>query len=62
MKYEEIRDSIKGSGRKIFWFDSKGNELVVDTSKSSSRKKLLKSKNYSFIEDNGFIIVNYKLI
>jgi len=44
MKYEEIRDSIKESGRKIFWFDSKGNELVVDSSKSSSRKKLLKSK------------------
>jgi hypothetical protein len=34
MKYEEIRDSIKESGRKIFWFDSKGNELFVDSSKS----------------------------
>ena len=44
MKYEEIRDSIKESGRKIFWFDSKGKELVVDSSKSNSRKKILKTK------------------
>ena len=44
MKYEQIRDSIKESGRRIFWFDSKGKLLVIDSSKSSSRKKLLKTK------------------
>jgi hypothetical protein len=44
MKYEQIRDSIKESGRRIFWYDSKGKLLVVDSSKSSSRKKLLKTK------------------
>ena len=44
MKYEEIRDSIKDSGRRIFWYDSKGNLLVVDSSKSKSRNKLLKTK------------------
>jgi hypothetical protein len=44
MKYEEIIDSIKESGRRIFWYDSKGNELVVDSSKSNSRKKIFKTK------------------
>jgi hypothetical protein len=44
MKYEQIRDSIKESSRRIFWYDSKGKLLVVDSSKSSSRKKLLKTK------------------
>jgi hypothetical protein len=44
MSYEEIRDSIKESGRRIFWYDSKGKLLVVDSSKKESRKKLLKTK------------------
>jgi hypothetical protein len=42
--YEEIRQSIKDSGRLIFWYDAKGKLLVVDSSKSASRKKLLKTK------------------
>jgi hypothetical protein len=42
--YEEMRDAIKQSGRLIFWYDSKGNLLVVDSSKKSSRIKLLKTK------------------
>jgi hypothetical protein len=44
VKYETIRDSIRESNRLIFWYDSKGKLLVVDSSKSSSRKKLLKTK------------------
>lgn len=44
MNYEEIRDSIKKSGRRIFWYDSKGKLLIVDSSKSNSKKKLLKIK------------------
>jgi hypothetical protein len=43
--YEKIRDSLKQSGKLIYWYDSKGNLLVTDDSKSSSRKKLLKT-NY----------------
>jgi hypothetical protein len=44
MKYEQIRDSIKQSGRTIFWYDSNGKLLVVDSSKNKSRKKLLQTK------------------
>lgn len=44
MKYEQIRDSIKDSKRRIFWYDSKGKLLIVDSSKSASRIKLLKTK------------------
>ncbi len=42
--YEEIKQSIKDSKRLIFWYDSKGKLLIVDSSKSASRKKLLKTK------------------
>ncbi len=43
--YEKIKQSIKDSGRLIYWYDAKGKLLVVDSSKSASRKKLLKT-NY----------------
>lgn len=43
-KYDKIRDSLKESGKLIYWYDSAGNLLVTDSSKSSSRKKLLKTK------------------
>ncbi len=43
-RYEKIRQSIKDSGRLIYWYDAKGKLLVVDSSKSASRKKLLKTK------------------
>ncbi len=43
-KYDKIRDGLKESGKLIYWYDSKGNLLVTDSSKSSSRKKLLKTK------------------
>lgn len=43
-KYDKIRDSIKESGKLIYWYDSNGKLLVTDSSKSSSRKKLLKTK------------------
>jgi hypothetical protein len=42
--YEEIRDSIRNSGKLIYWYDSNGNLLIVDSSKKSSRNKLLKTK------------------
>jgi hypothetical protein len=42
-KYEKIRDSLKESGKLIYWYDSKGKLLVTDSSKKESRKKLLKT-------------------
>ncbi len=42
--YDKIRDSLKESGKLIYWYDSEGKLLVTDNSKSSSRKKLLKTK------------------
>ena len=43
-KYDKIRDTIKESGKLIYWYDSNGKLLVTDSSKSASRKKLLKTK------------------
>jgi hypothetical protein len=43
-KYDNIKNSIKESGKLIYWYDANGQLLVVDSSKSSSRKKLLKTK------------------
>jgi hypothetical protein len=43
--YEKIKQSIKDSGRLIYWYDAKGTLLVVDSSKSASRKKLIET-NY----------------
>lgn len=42
----QIRDDLKGAGKLIYLYNSKGKLLVTDSSKSSSRKKLLKT-NYS---------------
>jgi adenylate kinase len=42
----QIRHELKGSGKLIYLYNSNGKLLVTDSSKSSSRKKLLKS-NYS---------------
>ncbi len=40
----QIRDELKGAGKLIYLYDNKGKLLLTDTSKSSSRKKLLKTK------------------
>lgn len=42
--YEDIKNSIKESGKLIYWYTEDGKLLVVDSSKKASRKKLLKTK------------------
>jgi hypothetical protein len=42
--YEDIKNSIKESGKLIYWYTEDGRLLVVDSSKKASRKKLLKTK------------------
>jgi hypothetical protein len=44
--YEKIKKYLRDSERLIYWYDSHGKLLIVDSSKSESRKKLLK-KNYT---------------
>jgi hypothetical protein len=42
--YNEIKNYLKESGKFIYWYSVDGKLLVVDSSKKSSRKKLLKTK------------------
>lgn len=48
-KYERIKNSIKESGKLIYWYSDKGKLLVTDSSKSASRKKLLKTKYEGYL-------------
>ena len=43
-EYDEIKNLIKESGRLIYWFDSNNKLLVVDSSKTSSKHKIIKKK------------------
>lgn len=42
--YNELKKYLKDSGKFIYWYSADGKLLVVDSSKKSSRKKLLKTK------------------
>lgn len=44
LNYDEIKNSIKKSGKLIYWFNSNNKLLVVDSSKSLSKKKITKIK------------------
>lgn len=44
LDYDEIKNSIKESGKLIYWFDSNNKLLVTDSSKTSSKKKVSKIK------------------
>jgi hypothetical protein len=44
MKYEQIRDSIKESGRRLFWYGSNSKLLVVGPSKTITRIQIKNTK------------------
>jgi hypothetical protein len=45
MTYEEIKETIKQSQRRIFWYDSNGQLLVVGPSKTLTRPQI---KDYNY--------------
>jgi hypothetical protein len=47
--YDDIKKEIKESGKLIYWYSDKGKLLVTDSSKSASRKKLLKTKYEGYL-------------
>lgn len=43
--FNEIKKSIKESGKLIYWFDNNGNIILIDSDKNGSKKKVTKMKN-----------------
>jgi hypothetical protein len=51
--FNELKQEIKESGNIIYWYDKNGKILLVDTNKSSSKKKINK------LDYNGML---YRLV